>query len=117
MPLESGDLHWADLDGFRGTEQGGRRPVLIVSENFYNSRSKRVIICPVSSRARGWETEIKLSVGLPITGVILTDQIRVIGHNLRIFDFIARVPESDMQAVRDVLGLLLGIFKVVPDDL
>ena len=40
MPLETGDLHWADLDGYRGTEQGGRRPVLIVSENFYNSRKQ-----------------------------------------------------------------------------
>ena len=52
MPFNAGDIHWAELDGFRGTEQGGRRPVLILSENFYNQRSKRVIACPISSRSR-----------------------------------------------------------------
>ena len=116
VPLETGDLHWADLDGYRGTEQGGRRPVLIVSENFYNSRSNRVIVCPISSRARGWQTEVRLSDGLLISGVILTDQIRAIDRQSRIFDFIARVPDADLYAVREVLGLLMGIFKIASDD-
>ncbi len=116
MPLETGDLHWADLDGYRGTEQGGRRPVLIVSENFYNFRSNRVIVCPISSRARGWQTEVRISDGLPISGVILTDQVRAVDRQSRIFDFIARVPEVDLNIVREALGLLLGIFKNGSDD-
>ena len=117
VPFESGDLHWADLDGFVGTEQGGRRPVLIVSENFYNLRSNRVFVCPISSRARGWATEVKLSDGLPISGVILADQIRALDRKARIFDYIAHIPAVDMAAVRDVIALLLGILSLEPDDL
>lgn len=108
MPLEPGDLYWAELDGFQGTEQGGRRPVLIVSERFYNDRSNRVIVCPVSTRERGWKTEVKLADHLPVKGVILTDQIRALDRKLRIFDFIARISFDQLADVRAVLGLILG---------
>jgi mRNA interferase MazF len=109
VPPDVGDIHWAELDGFRGTEQGGRRPVLIVSERFYNVRSNRVIVCPVSSRARGWKTEVALPGGFALSGVILTDQIRALDRAARLFDFIAVLPAPELQTVRHVLGLLLGI--------
>ena len=109
MSLEAGDLYWAELDGFQGTEQGGRRPVVIVSERFYNERSNRVIICPISSRERGWKTEIRLADDLPIQGVILTDQIRALDRQARIFNFIARISNDQLAEVRTVLGLILGL--------
>ncbi len=109
MPFDVGDIHWAELDGYRGTEQGGRRPVLIVSEPFYNARSNRVIVCPISSRARGWKTEVVLPEGFAVAGVILTDQIRALDRESRLFDFIAPVPAAQLRTVRHVLGLLLGI--------
>jgi len=115
VPLEPGDLHWAELDGYQGTEQGGRRPVLIISERFYNERSNRVIVCPVSTRERGWKTEVKLAEDSPVQGVILTDQIRALDRKLRIFDFIARISDDQLSDVRTVLGLILGIAN--PDDL
>ena len=58
----------------------------------------------------------KAICGLLISGVILTDQIRAIDRQSRIFDFIARVPDADLYAVREVLGLLMGIFKIASDD-
>ncbi|MCZ8106697.1 MAG: type II toxin-antitoxin system PemK/MazF family toxin [Burkholderiales bacterium] len=115
MPLDVGDIHWAELDGFRGTEQGGRRPVLIVSQSFYNVRSSRVIVCPISTRSRGWKTEIALPGSLAVTGVVLADQIRALDRSTRIFDFIDALPESHMGIVRQVLALLLGIMPPAPE--
>jgi hypothetical protein len=37
-PLLRGDIVWADLDPARGSEQAGRRPVLILSEDVFNAR-------------------------------------------------------------------------------
>lgn len=108
MPFDAGDLYWAELDGYQGTEQGGRRPVLIVTERFYNDRSNRVIVCPVSTRERGWKTEVRLAENLPIKGVVLTDQIRALDHQLRLFGFIARLSDENLAEVRNVLGLILG---------
>ena len=114
MPFNAGDIHWAELDGFRGTEQGGRRPVLILSENFYNQRSKRVIACPISSRSRGWKTEVPLPAMLPVAGIILTDQIRTLDRASRLFDFICVLPAPQMATVRGIIGLLLGILPAAP---
>ncbi len=115
MPLDVGDIHWAELDGYRGTEQGGRRPVLIVSQSFYNVRSSRVIVCPISTRSRGWKTEVALPERLAVSGVILTDQIRALDRSTRIFDFIDTLLESHMSVVRQVLALLLGIVPPAPE--
>ncbi len=38
-----GDLVWADLDPTRGHEQGGQRPVIVLSEDVFNARSGTVI--------------------------------------------------------------------------
>jgi mRNA interferase MazF len=112
VPLEAGDLYWAELDGYQGTEQGGRRPVLIVSERFYNDRSNRVIVCPVSTRERGWKTEVKLAEDLPVKGVVLTDQIRALDRQLRLFSFIARLSDENLAEVKNVLGLILGLQNI-----
>lgn len=38
-----GDIHWADLNPVIGSEQGGLRPVLVLSQNVFNERSGTVI--------------------------------------------------------------------------
>jgi mRNA interferase MazF len=38
-----GNIHWADLNPVIGSEQGGLRPVLILSHNVFNERSGTVI--------------------------------------------------------------------------
>ena len=38
-----GDIYWADLNPVIGSEQGGLRPVLILSHNVFNERSGTVI--------------------------------------------------------------------------
>ena len=112
MPFDAGDLYWAELDGYQGTEQGGRRPVLIVSERFYNDRSNRVIVCPVSTRERGWKTEVRLAEDLPVKGVVLTDQIRALDRQLRLFGFIARLSDENLAEVKNLLGLILGLQNI-----
>ncbi|MCF8077190.1 MAG: type II toxin-antitoxin system PemK/MazF family toxin, partial [Desulfotignum sp.] len=38
-----GDILWADLNPVTGSEQGGLRPVLVLSHNVFNERSGTVI--------------------------------------------------------------------------
>ncbi len=44
-----GDICWADLEPVVGHEQGGRRPVLIISRTIFNDRSGTVIALAVTS--------------------------------------------------------------------
>ena len=45
-----GDIFWAELDPTRGHEQGGRRPVVVLSEEIFNERSGTVIACALTSQ-------------------------------------------------------------------
>src|SRR5437588_8579270 len=45
-----GDVFWADLDPARGHEQGGRRPVVVISEDIFNTRSGTVIALAITSQ-------------------------------------------------------------------
>ena len=45
-----GDIHWADLNPVIGSEQGGLRPVLVLSHNVFNQRSGTVIAMAITSQ-------------------------------------------------------------------
>ena len=72
---------WADLDPIEGHEQGGRRPVLIVSSLFQLqlTRFSLATVLPLTTRQRpGWEHHRPLQLpGQPMSYVV-TEQIRTL---------------------------------------
>ena len=54
MPYQAGDVLLADLDPVAGHEQGGRRPILVLSGPSYNElRNEQLIVAAITSRQRG----------------------------------------------------------------
>jgi mRNA interferase MazF len=51
--MKRGDLYWADLVPRSGSEQTGRRPVIIVSHDGFNQTPawRSIIVVPISSSA------------------------------------------------------------------
>jgi mRNA interferase MazF len=45
-----GEIRWADLDPVQGSEQAGRRPVVVLSANVFNQRSGTVIAMALTSQ-------------------------------------------------------------------
>jgi mRNA interferase MazF len=106
---EAGDFLWADLDPTLGTEQAGRRPVLVVSVEKFNATTKRIVVLPTSSRARGWITEVPLVGTNEISGVVLCDQIRTIDWRARSAKRAGHTNPERLIAVRAKLAIILGI--------
>ncbi len=52
MEVVRGGVYWADLNPTRGTEQAGRRPVLVVQTDRANAASPHTIIVPFTTRIR-----------------------------------------------------------------
>ena len=50
--IRRGDIYYADLNPVIGSEQGGTRPVLIISNDTGNKYSPTVIIAAITSRVR-----------------------------------------------------------------
>lgn len=74
----AGDVYWVDLDPVIGSEQGGRRPALIVSSETLHGISGRILVCPITSNPGNWPTKIVIPPGSVVSGALLTDQIRMV---------------------------------------
>jgi mRNA interferase MazF len=76
-----GEIRWADLDPVRGHEQGGRRPVLVISHDVFNDHSGTVIVMAITSRPQraGFPLTLKLDeAGLPKESWIKISQVRTV---------------------------------------
>ena len=98
---ERGHAVWLDSNPRAGYEQGGRRPALVLSPGAYNRRVGLALVCPITSRVKGYPFEVAVPIGLPVKGVVLADQTRSLDWRARRAEFICALPDS---AVRDVLG-------------
>jgi len=109
LPLHGGDIVWVDFDPVRGTEQAGARPALVLSEAAFHEVNRRAIVCPISSRRRGWTTEEPLPEGLPAQGVVLLDQIRAVDRLTRGFRPFCAVSPEYLVRIRILVGRLIGL--------
>ena len=103
---ERGDLLWLSFDPHAGHEQAGRRPAFVLSPESYNRKTSLLLACPVTSRVKGYPFEVALPIDLPISGVILADQIKSLDWKARKAEFVARTPVS---VIEDVLSLVLPL--------
>ena len=76
-----GEIYWADLNPAIGSEQGGLRPVLILSQNIFNERSGTIIAVALISQPQraGYPLTLQLnSTKLPKTSWVKISQIRTL---------------------------------------
>lgn len=80
-----GDIVWLNFDPQAGHEQAGHRPALVLTPNHYNRASGLVIVCPMTSRIRGYPFEVLVSEAPP--SVVLADQAKSIDWRARRLTF------------------------------
>lgn len=106
---DAGDLIWTDFDPRVGREQSGRRPALVLSPVAFWRASRFVIVCPITSKVRPFESSVVLPPGLPIVGEILTSHVRSIDAATRPILYAgARVSELVLDDARAKLIALIG---------
>ena len=101
------DLIWLVFNPQAGHEQAGRRPAVVLSPASYNGKTSLALLCPITSRSKGYPFEVKLPDGLPVAGVILADQIKSLDWQARQAEVIGRIPQYVLQEVLQKLTLLL----------
>jgi mRNA interferase MazF len=104
---DRGDIVWIEFNPQAGHEQAGRRPAVVLSPASYNGKTGLALICPITSRSKGYPFEVHLPPGLPVTGVILSDQIKGLDWRARQAEVIGRLPPAPLQEVLQKLALLL----------
>jgi mRNA interferase MazF len=105
-----GEIRWADLNPVRGHEQGGTRPVVILSHDVFNERSGTVIAMAITSQPQraGFPLTMELaSSELSKRSWVKISQIRTLSID-RIGDLIETLPPERLSRLIDGLSEIIG---------
>jgi mRNA interferase MazF len=105
-----GEIRWADLNPVCGHEQGGTRPVVIVSHDVFNERSGTVIAMAITSQPQraGFPLTMELEANdLPKQSWVKISQIRTLSVG-RIGEVIDRLPTEQLSKLIDGLNEVIG---------
>jgi len=106
-----GNIHWADLNPVIGSEQGGLRPVLILSHNVFNERSGTVIAVAMTSQPQRAAFPLTLELNdknLPKKSWVKISQIRTLSVK-RIGKKIAAASDEELSLIIEGLNEIIGV--------
>jgi len=103
-----GDIVWISMSPQAGRKQAWRRPALVVSPKEYNVRVGLALMCPITSQVKGYPFEVALPPGLPVQGVILSDQMRSLDWRTRKAEFVGRLRRAEVVEALQKLSVLLS---------
>lgn len=95
-----GEIYYANLNPYQGSEQGGIRPVLLLQNNVANHYSPTVIAIPVTSRVdkkpfQPTHVILKKVPGLDGANLFMAEQIRTLDKH-RLGRFVGRLSRDQM---------------------
>ena len=105
-----GNIHWADLNPVIGSEQGGLRPVLVLSQNVFNERSGTVIAVALTSQPQraGYPLTLELENSkLPKRSWVKISQIRTLSVK-RSLKKITMASEEEITLIIEGLNEIIG---------
>lgn len=111
--VRRGDVFTTDLDPVQGSEQGGRRPCLVIQNDVSNAASPVVIVAAITSRPAKRErpTDVPLAPetsGLDLPSRALLNQIRTIDKR-RLGRYVGHLTDNEMAQVDDAIRISLGL--------
>ena len=112
MPVRRGERYWVDFGNPRGSEQGGRRPALIIQNDTGNRSSSTTIIAAITSKQKAsYPFHVEISAqesGLPKDSTVLLEQLLTINQS-RLVTRIGKLSDSKMLEVDRALNVSLDI--------
>jgi mRNA interferase MazF len=120
-PILRGEIYFSRLDPVEGHEQGGRRPVLVVSSDRINRRPLVVTVIPGTDGRdidRNYPSNVRVPAtesGLPLETIFLAFQVRALDPSRFAHPRTGsirpagRIPASRMREVDEALRKVLAL--------
>ena len=104
--MKRGDIYMVSLDPIAGHEQGGHRPVMIVSATAFTKLTQTPVVAPITNggnfaRIRGFAVEL---VGTKTQGVVRCDQVRTLDILARKARKVESAPAAVIEAVVEAVS-------------
>lgn len=111
--VRRGEVYWADLGKRRGSEQEGKRPVLIIQNDIGNKYSPTTIVATLTRKLEKKTENLRVSVspvtsGLPGESMVLTEQLVTISKE-RLGERIGKLSDDEMRKVDVALHRSLAL--------
>jgi len=109
--IKRGDIYYAKLNPVIGSEQGGTRPVLIISNDIGNKHSPTVIVAAITSQRKPSQpTHVEMMgvQGLEKDSIILLEQIRTLDKT-RLSEYQVTLDKQIMQQIDNSLRISLEL--------
>ena len=117
--IKRGDIYYADLSPVIGSEQGGRRPIIVIQNDCGNLHSPTIIIAATTGQKNKPQLPTHTTIfpehtsdinskGLSKETIVLLEQIRTIDR-LRLENYIGRLDDKAMQKLDIALSVSVGL--------
>ena len=112
MIVKRGEVYFANLNPVVGSEQGGKRPVVIIQNDIGNTYSTTTIIAPITTNNRHSRLPTHVSISKktePLRdSVAMLEQIRTIEKS-RLKKCIGMLSDESMKKIDDAVLISIGV--------
>ena len=112
MEIKRGQIYYADLSPVIGSEQGGLRPVLIVSNDIGNKHAPIVIAAAITSKIHKkrlpTQVIIDTSCGLSAESMVECEQMRTL-DKCRLKQYMGKINSKQQWEVDKAIAISLGV--------
>ena len=92
VPFEQGDI--LSLEKIK-------RPVLVVSKNFFN-QSEQAVVCPILPNSTGDPLHIEITTE-ELCGFVLCEQLKLVDLRYRGYKLLSRIKYADVMNITDAI--------------
>lgn len=111
MEIKRGQIWYTDLTPVVGSEQGGFRPVLIISNDIGNRHSPVVIVAPITTKISKKKLPTQVIVkgcGLIAESMIMCEQVRTI-DKMRIRGYVGTITQEYQVEINKAIKASMGV--------
>lgn len=101
--VKQGDIIKVNLNPQVGHEQAGYRPVVIVSNDFFNQVTNLVIACPITNTNKVFPLHVPLDDRTSTSGFILCQHVKALDLKARNYKVIEKLPKDILKNIVDIV--------------
>lgn len=109
--MKQGEIWQIDLNPVKGSEQAGRRPVVIISGNLLNKYLDVVIVCPLTSSIKHYKGNVVLHPNpknkLKVISEVLTFHVRSVSKD-RLHQKVGHIETEELNIIKQGLVDILN---------
>lgn len=115
--MKRGEIYMARLETVEGSEQGGTRPIIVVSRDAINAYSPVVLAVPCTTYKKGkrvFPTQVLIKAspgGLNQDSIAMADQVRVLAKT-RLLNLLGTLSAASLKELNRALVIALDLSDV-----